>query len=184
MAVQLSRQCNVRVEDLDSLGLPDKFVELIEGEIIQMTPAGRRHNDAAYHVARLFEDFCATHPELTYGADNEGFLIKRNPDTLVSPDACLFKRRPASESTWMEFTPEVAVEVISPSNSAAEMAFKRQCYFDAGTEQFWLIDPVKQQIEIHYHDGKIELGSGDQLIVGSGIVEGMRMDVAGVFRER
>ena len=182
MAVEFAKRQLLRVEELDSAKLPEKFVEVIEGEAVVMTPAGRRHNIVALNLVWLFRGFCEHHPELAYGADNEGFLIRRNPDTLLSPDACLFRRRPELEKTWLEFAPDIAVEVLSPSNSPAELVYKRNAYFAAGTEQFWVVDPEKQQLTLHFADGRTVTASGDASIPCEGIVSGLHISLAEVFR--
>ncbi|MFM1921072.1 MAG: hypothetical protein RLZZ303_2706 [Candidatus Hydrogenedentota bacterium] len=184
MAVQMEHYRNLRVEDLEMIGAPEKFVELIEGELIHMTPAGHKHNSIAYRIVRLFDDFCSSRQGLAFGFDNDGFLIRRNPDTLLSPDASLFRARTGSDTTWLEFAPEVAVEVLSPSNNATEMVLKRERYFEAGSEQFWLIDPETREIEIYLKDGRLIRGKGDAVIPCEGIAEGLEINLAEIFRER
>lgn len=185
MAVIVREDQRLTSEDLaSSAGIPEKFVELVEGELIVMTPAGRFHNVVASNIEHMFREFCQERAELTFGGDNEGFLVKRNYDTVFSPDACLFRRRPDLHTTWLEFAPEIAVEVLSPSNSPAEMVYKRKTYFDAGTEQFWLVDPEKGQIEIHYRGGHVVTITGDEVIEGEGIAAGMQISLPEIFEQR
>lgn len=184
MAVQMEHYRNLRVEDLEMIGAPEKCIELIEGELIHMTPAGWWHNRIASNIELLFRQFCASRPELDYGGDNDGFLIRRNPDTLLSPDASLFRKRPIKGQLWLEFAPEIAVEVLSPSNNPTEMVLKRERYFDAGMEQFWLTDPETREIEIYHKDGRLIRGKGDAVIAGEGIAEGLEINLAEIFRER
>nr|AUN36988.1 hypothetical protein [uncultured bacterium] len=177
----LQRRCRMTAEDLAHPGVPEKFVELVEGELIVMTPAGYRHNRVAYRLQNLFERFCKERPGLCFGSDNEGFLVKRNPDSVLSPDACLFRERPASGTTWMEFSPEIAAEVPSPSNSMAEMAFKRQRFFNAGTEQFWLAEVETSTLHIYFADGRVVSLQGEGKIEGEGILSGLKYTLAEVF---
>jgi len=183
MAVERLKD-GVRVEDLDAPSAPEKFIELVDGELIRRTPAGSFHNTVAYNIEKLFDDFCATRPELTFAGGNEGFLLRRNPVTMLSPDACLYRRRPKSKTTWLEFTPEVAVEVLSPSNTLPEMAFKRHCFFEAGTEQFWLVYPEQRKLEFYYQDGRTSVAEGDAVAEGEGIIAGLHIPLDLVFKER
>jgi Uma2 family endonuclease len=132
----------------------------------------------------MFDWFCEEWPELSFAGANEGFILRRDPDTLVSPDACRFRRRPELESTWHEFAPDIAVEVLSPSNSPAEMLHKRKAYFAAGTEQLWLVDPVKREIQFVHRDGRVVTTTGDASIDGEGIAAGMRILLTDILRER
>lgn len=61
------------------------------------------------------------------------------------------------------------------------MAYKRQCFFDAGTEQFWLIDPKKQSLQIFFRDGRIELFPQGATIECEGIANGLCFSLAEVF---
>ncbi len=181
MAVEIARHNRIRVEDLDLIGAPEKFVEIIDGELIQMTPACYGHGMVGFRIAMEFNNHCKSRPNLKFCADNIGFLVKRNPDTLLSPDAALFRARPMEKTTWLEFAPEIAVEVLSPSNSVAEMTFKRHRYFESGTEQFWLVDPEAHQLEIHHRDGRIVRADGAAIVEGEGIAEGLRIELTEIF---
>ncbi|MBI2434987.1 MAG: Uma2 family endonuclease [Candidatus Hydrogenedentes bacterium] len=184
MPIELQCTDPMTAEDLADPDVPEKLVELVEGELVTMAPAGTFHNTVAMNILFLFRQFCREHPEFSYGGDNDGFIIQRNPDTVLSPDASLFRRRSLSGAPWLEFAPEIAVEVLSPSNSRTEMAFKRHRYFDAGTEQFWLVDPEKRQIEFHERDGRVLVATGEEVIEGTGIASGMHISLTELFRDR
>lgn len=173
----------LRGEDLDHIALPGKKAEIREGELVVMTPARHRHNRIALEFALLFREFCRTRPELSYGGDNEGFVVRREPLWLLSPDACLFRRRPEGTGAWFEFSPEIVVEVVSPSNTRAELELKRERYFDAGTEQFWIADPDALSIEMRFPDGRVRREVSPATVEAEGIVAGLAIPLAEVFRE-
>lgn len=184
MTVAIEQSQPVRVEDWEAAGLPEKGVEVIEGELVTMTPAGTYHNRVALNLIFMFRQLCETRPDLEYGGDNEGFLLRRNPDTLLSPDASLFRTRPAPATQWLEFAPEIVAEVLAPSNSAAEMIYKRHQYVAAGTEQFWLIDPEKRTLAINFRDGRILHAEGRSTVECEGIAAGLRIELNELFRDR
>ncbi|MCG3196863.1 MAG: Uma2 family endonuclease [Candidatus Omnitrophica bacterium] len=181
MPVQTQPYGAFRAEDLLAPGMPEKFVEIIEGELVTMTPAGRFHNRVALRLHLLLSEFCGKRHGLDMGGDNEGFLIERRPDILLSPDASLFRRRPESESPWLEFAPEVAVEVLSPSNTPAEIAYKTAKYFQAGSEQVWIVDPEKRSLEFIHKDGRRVRVEGDEVAMGEGLAEGLEVDLKALF---
>lgn len=173
-----------RVEDLLRPGMPEKFVEVIEGELVVMTPAGWKHNKIGVRFIILFERFCETHPELDCGGDNDGFLLQRDPDVLLSPDASLFRHRERSDKPWMEFAPEIAVEVVSPGNSPTEIAYKRRKYFEAGAEQVWIARRETRSLEFHFRDGRCVTFQGDEIAKCEGIAEGLEIDLRKLFAIR
>lgn len=181
MPVVVEKHGNFRVEDLLRSSTPEKFVEIIEGDLVQMTPAGKYHNRIAFHFHVLFQRFCKSRPEMDFGGDNEGFLLQRAPDLLLSPDACLFLRRPPTENPWQEFSPEIAVEVLSPSNNASEMAYKIRKYFEGGSEQVWIADPETRSIEFYHSDGTRVVAKGEERIHGKSVADGMLIELSEIF---
>jgi Uma2 family endonuclease len=171
-----------RAEDLLEAGMPEKFVEVIEGELVMMTPAGWEHNRIASEFEFLFRHFCQSRPDLDYGGDNDGFLLQRDPDVLLSPDASLFRSgKQTPGSPWMEFAPEVVVEVISPGNNPAEIAYKRRKYFEAGAEQVWLAHPAAETLEIEFRDGRRVIAQGSEVVEAEGIAQGLKIDLRQIF---
>lgn len=172
-----------RAEDLLAPGMPEKFVEIVEGELVVMTPSGRRHNVVCNAIFLQFNAFCERHAGLECGAHNDGFLLKRGPDTLLCPDVSLFRARPDPSEPWLIFGPEIAVEVLSPSNTRTEMLYKIREYFAAGAEQVWIVDPIARSIDFHFKDGRLLSAHGDDVVIGEGIVAGMEIRLAEIFRK-
>jgi len=181
MCVVLENYGTFRVEDLLKPDIPEKCVEIVAGSLVVMTPAGKYHNRVAFRFQVLFQEFCETKPNLDFGGDNEGFLLRRNPDLLLSPDACLFRKRPETESPWLEFSPEVVVEVLSASNNPSEMAYKVRKYLDAGTEQVWIASLENRSLEIVFRDGHRLTAQGTEKVEGEGIAQGVLVDLDWLF---
>ncbi|MBI2434278.1 MAG: Uma2 family endonuclease [Candidatus Hydrogenedentes bacterium] len=72
----------------------------------------------------------------------------------------------------------------STSNHPTEIVYKRKTYFECGTEQFWLVDPGKKQIQFFHRDGRAVSVSGDEVIQGEGITQGLEINLRELFRER
>ena len=79
-------------------------------------------------------------------------------------------------------SPDLAVEVLSPSNTAAEMARKRADYFAGGTRLVWMVDPPARTIAVYVPDGAapVVYGTGD-VIGGDEVLPGFTMAVADAF---
>jgi len=184
MSIVAETRAPFRVEDLSNPGMPEKFVEVIEGELVVMPPAFWEHNDVAAHILGLFMQYCESHPHVQFASDNNGFLLERDPDVLLCPDVSLFRMRPRAKGRWMKFSPELAVEVLSSSNNASEMAYKRRKYFEHGSEQVWIADPEDKSIEFYFRDGRCLIVQGDEIVKGEGIAEGMEINLQKIFKVR
>ena len=114
--------------------------ELLNGELILLPPASERHSQIVHRIFRLLDQGGRARMETGY---------QLNEATCVQPDVSL----PWPEQTagvYLEGGPMLAVEVISPANSADAMQRKLALYFDNGTLEVWLVYPATRTIEVHY----------------------------------
>lgn len=170
------------------LSLPDaeERVELVEGALHRMSPAGGAHGAVVVqillavhaHVARL--GLGAVFPEST------GFVLRRGPDTVRAPDVAFVAahRLPARGlgAGYIEMAPDLAVEVLSPSNTASEMTRKVREYLAAGTRLVWVVDPATHGVTTYERDGtERRLGERD-LLAGGDVLPGFTHPVASLFR--
>jgi Uma2 family endonuclease len=78
---------HVTAEDLASLEGDGYRYDLLEGNLIRVSPAGFRHGRLAAEIARRLGNFLAEHPDMgvVVGAET-GFRLSRNPDTVLGGD--------------------------------------------------------------------------------------------------
>ena len=60
--------------------------ELLEGELIPMTPAGARHSAIAVRIARLLDEYAEARDLGVCGTAEPGFILQRSPDVVRAPD--------------------------------------------------------------------------------------------------
>lgn len=180
MTVLWKQQKSVRLEDLSEREIEERNLEIWEGEVFEVVAAGKFHNELAIRILFLFDEFCRNREGVYRAGDNDGFIISRNPDTFLSPDAALYRIREEIPGPWHNFSPEVVVEILSPENTRPEMIHKRDLYLGAGTEQFWLVDANRKTIEIHFSDGRTMIAS-EGVVDCEGISEGMKLDLETLF---
>src|SRR5262245_20643624 len=137
------------------LMMPDDGLrhELIRGEVTAMTLPGGRHGEIASEIARVIANHVrANRLGKTYAAET-GFLIERNPDTVRGPDVGFDRwERLAAISNpekHVPFAPDLAVDVVSPSDRPADVAEKVEAWLSSGTRMVWVVDPAEQIVTIH-----------------------------------
>jgi len=126
--------------------------ELVAGEILDMTPT---FYDRSFIVGAIFKQIVL----LTAGkipgnlTVESSFLIARNPDTVRIPDIALVTQERINASgiprTFYAGAPDLAVEVISPSERAAEIEAKITEYLLAGTQIVWVVQPMTRTVTVH-----------------------------------
>lgn len=172
-------------EDLFSLPSENLRHELIRGELTTMAPTSGQHGESAFNIAGILRTFIKAH-DLGIGAGAEtGFLLSRNPDTVRAPD-CAFirKERVPAEGAPKKFwplAPDLAVEVLSPSDSASEVLEKIDEWLAAGARLVWVIDPEKKTVTVHAPSRQPKkLRLRDQLD-GGDVLPGFSITIADIF---
>lgn len=130
--------------------------ELVRGQIRMMTPASGRHGVVTMTIVGLLWSHVRPRRLGQCFADNTGFQLAipgERGDTVRAPDVAFVRaeRMPRGGVTggWMQGAPDLAVEVLSPSESIATTAAKLADYFAAGTALVWVVDPDARTVDVY-----------------------------------
>ena len=77
--------------------------------------------------------------------------------------------------------PDLAVEVLSDSNTRQEMSIKLREYFQAGTRLVWYVDPKKRSVDVYTSPEKAESLAGDAILTGGDVLPGFQTPLAAIF---
>jgi Uma2 family endonuclease len=158
--------------------------ELLRGELVMMSPSGGEHGYSVTNVTVPLGTFVKQKSlGRVYGAET-GFWISRDPDTVRAPDvAFVAADRVAMQPAkgFLEGAPDLAVEVLSPSDRPAEVVAKVQDWLQAGCRCVWVVDPQTQTVSVHQPNRPaVVLGVEGQL-AGQDVLPGFMLPVADVF---
>ena len=161
--------------------------ELFEGELIRMTPTGGRHSAVAGRIARLIDEFAEARDLGICGAAEPGFILRRSPDDVRTPGVCFVAkaRIPAKgiPTTYRPFAPDLAVEVISPSDRLVDVHVKITEYFAAGARLVWVVEPETRTVHVYRSRRDVQvIGIGDELD-GDEVLPSFRCAVRRLFPE-
>lgn len=184
MAVPSPRTDTLTAEALASL--PDRGCrfELIEGELVEVSPASGSHGRIGMRIGwRLMELADAAGLGDVFNADT-GFILRRDPDTVLSPGVSFVRSERLSsqdENSFLELAPDLAVEVISPSNTAREISDKVMMYLDAGSTLVWVVEPVRRIVTVYRSDRTARILSDSDTLDGGDVLPGFSLPVADIF---
>lgn len=164
-------------EALLDLDIPGKTTELLQGHLVVREPPGAYHGLIAVKVAAKLDAFASARRLGHVFAQDTGFLLATNPDTVRAPDAAFVRmerlpRIPARG--YVPVPPDLAVEIVSPNDRAGEVLAKVADWLDAGVSLVWVIDPSRREAHVHRADGGIQLVKGDDTLDGEGVLPGFR----------
>ena len=125
--------------------------ELVRGEVITMPPAGGMHGVSCLKTGRRIGNFVDEHDRGTVTCNDTGFVTGRAPDSVRGPDIAYWSRARLKEVPvgYIEIPPDLLVEVLSPSNTSAQIRVKLQEYFTRGVRLVWVIAPEDRTLTIY-----------------------------------
>jgi len=171
----------------DLLRMPDDGYryELVRGELRKMAAAGHRHGRVAMNVTLPLGQYVKTHHLGIVYAAGTGFKLASNPDTVRAPDVAFVRRQRVeeagdSEGYWPG-PPDLAVEVVSPSDTYAEVEEKILEWLDAGTRMIIVVNPRKRSVTVYRSRSEIVVLTENDVLDGRDVVPGWSMPVRDIF---
>ena len=169
---------------LAALRRSDRLYELVDGTLVEK-PMGFSEGNIAGEVLTDINIFVRKHDlGLVFGADSTVRLLKglvRIPDVAF---LCWDKLpgRLLPSKPIPDLAPDLAVEVLSATNTPAEMQRKLREYFLAGVRLVWMIDPAKRQAEVYTKPDAPDATLGEtEAIDGGNVLPGFTLPLAGLF---
>jgi Uma2 family endonuclease len=176
---------HLTAEDFFDLDIYDAKSELVYGEVVRMAPAGGEHGVVALRIGARLLTFVEDRQLGVVCAAETGFLVSRDPDTVRAPDAAFISREKMGEGAppkkFWPFAPDLAVEVVSPSETAESIQERVRDWFTAGVRAVWLLYPSLAAVHVYRSaiDVRILL-KGDDLS-GEDVLPGFVCPVAALF---
>jgi Uma2 family endonuclease len=171
----------------DLLKLPDDGFryELIEGELRQMPPAGDEHGEITMELAGPLHAH-VKHNRLgkVYAAET-GFKIHVDPDTVRAPDIAFVRAERIRETGrtrgFRVGAPDLAVEVVSPFDTVAEVDDKVAEWLSVGVRMVWVVNPRIRTVTVYRSLTDVIVLTEDSILEGGDVVPGFQISVKDIF---
>ena len=166
------------------LEMPDPGrCELIAGEIKMMTPVGHPHSVIVTNLSGLLWTHVRREGRGQVCSGEPGYLIAQGPDTVRAPDVAYLVGERARDDLEGFFpgAPDLAAEVVSPSDRVRDVQDKAKAWLDAGTRLVWVVWPNSRTVSV-YRPGEavMTLREGETLD-GGDVVPGFQCSVSEIF---
>lgn len=141
--------------------------ELVGGVIELAPPPGDTHGEIQINVAETLRQFVRTN-RLGKVLGESGYRLKRDPDQVRGPDVSFISgaRRASLErvGAYVDGAPELAIEIVSPTDRADKVEAKVRAYLEAGALRVWVLYPETRSVTVHRDDRNSHNFTGDDVL--------------------
>lgn len=163
----------------------DQRLELSRGRVVREPAPGPRHGYLTGRLHRVLSTFAEEEKRGLVFVDT-GFALSIHERIVRVPDVAFVSSDRIPEEglgdRFWEIAPDLAVEVVSPSNRVSEMQQKALDYLDAGTRLVWFVDPAERTATVYRSRDDIRILAGDAVLEGQDALRGFRLPLEELFR--
>lgn len=164
-------------EDIDAL--PDEvWAELIDGQLYDMGHPATVHQILVRKLLVLIDQYIErSNGKCQVFSSGFGvYLVEQTPQTFVLPDICVVCDSEKIDRKGLRGAPDWVIEIVSSGSKHMDYMLKLFKYRDAGVQEYWIVDPARNKIQVYRFKKEMldEYTFSD--IVPSGIYEDLRID--------
>jgi len=160
--------------------------ELINGRIVPMTPTGDEHGAVEMNIAAELRAFVREHNLGKVRCGEVGIYVRRNPDSVRAADVLYVSNERYARkgsSAFLDVSPDLVVEILSPSDTWTNVTQKVRDYFAIGVRMVWVVDPTTRSISAYRSPTDIREFTANDTLPGDDILPGFSVPVARLFEE-
>ena len=182
---------SIRSTSVDTLSVEppgDVLYEVVDGRIVELPPMGAYESDIANFLAELLNEHARVgrlgraFVELLFRIDVARGL-KRRPDlAFVAATRWPYGKRVPRGEAW-DMIPDLAVEVVSKSNTGDEILAKLGDYFETGTELVWVVYPSARQVYIYTSRTDVRILVEPANLDGADVLPGFQLSLNRLFED-
>jgi Uma2 family endonuclease len=183
----MATRSRLTANDLWALGEGDRKLELVNGRIVEMAPPGGIHGRVILRISSMLDQYLRQHGGGEALAGDVGFVLHlptdqervRGPDVaFVSSNRLPDGRLPEG---FVQGAPDLAVEVLSPSDTSMEVQQRVRDFLEGGARLLWVIAPQARTVTVYRADGTARLLKDEEALEGEDVLPGLMIPLADVF---
>jgi Uma2 family endonuclease len=153
--------------------------ELIRGVVVTMPPPGGRHGACCSKIDRRLGLYVETQQLGTVFVNDTGFVTERDPDTVRGPDVSFWskERLPEVPEGYITAAPDIAVEVVSPSDHFTRLQNKVRHYLTHGVRLVWVVDPEDRSVTVYRSLTQVAILTENDTLTGGDVLPGFSVAV-------
>ena len=159
--------------------------ELVDGVLRRTAPAGQEHGRVAMNLSWRIGQHVRMHALGVVYAAETGFLIRRDPDTVIAPNVAFVSaaraRASGAEGGYFPGAPDLAVEVVSPSDAFSDVQEKVLEWLEAGAAAVVVVDPRRRHVALNRSRRDMRVLAENETLDLGFVLPGFTVGVAEIF---
>ncbi|MGQ0815171.1 MAG: Uma2 family endonuclease [Gemmatimonadota bacterium] len=186
MAYRIDDRKQFTLEEYEALPDDDLyFDEVSRGYLVREPRPGSAHGRMVTLISHRLMQYVEQHPGCGRVYTEAGFVLSEKPLTVRGPDVAFVRaeRVPPLAPGIFRGAPDLAIEVVSPSNRAGEILRKVSEFLEAGTPAVWVIDPGKETVVVHDQSGMPRVLRPPERLGAEEILPGLSWNIPALFAD-
>ena len=169
----------------------EERIELFKGRILKLSAPNRFHQQVSGALFFAISLFLKAKKCKVYSAPFDVRLPVHNKKkdnevtTVVQPDICVICDETKLDDRGCCGAPDLVIEILSPGNSQKEVRLKYEIYEETGVLEYWLVNPVEQNLIVYSLDKSAKFSGGKMYasgdIIHSTSINGLSIDMNEIF---
>lgn len=157
--------------------------EYVKGELVPMPPTSGEHGRISVNLILPLGLYVRENRLGDIYVSETGFRVG---ERVLVPDIAFLstERIPADLSKVFPIPPDLAIEVVSPTDALHRVEEKAFTYLEAGTQLVWVLKPRSKTVTVYRSEVDITLLTRNDTLIGENVVEGFSCQVAELFEQR
>lgn len=183
----MATRTRLTAEDLWRMGSGDVRRELVDGEVIEMAPVGGVHGRVAGKVYRRLDEHVEAQGGGVVVVGAVGFVLDLpgDPERVRAPDVGFIATSRLPEGRlpqgFIRGAPDLAVEVLSPSDNPVEVQQKVRDWLEGGSRLVWVVAPRARSVTVYRPDGSARLVREPEALDGETVLTGFALALSDLF---
>lgn len=157
--------------------------ELIRGELYPIMPAGTLHGIVASRLSAFLTIYVLENALGEVTAAETGFRLKNQ--STVGADLGFISQKNLAKfgvpDSFFPIAPDLAVEVVSPSNTSEEISTKIEDYLESGSRLVWIIYPKRKVVVVYRADNTISFLHETDELDGENVISNFQLPLEKIF---
>lgn len=157
--------------------------ELVNGEVIEIVPTGFEHGTVQSRINARLRMFVDEHKLGEVAGGETGFWL--SPNTMRAADVAFVSNERLGKITergkYLPFAPDLAVEIVSPNDTADEVERKVRIYLSAGTRLVWVVYPELRRVVVHHPDATSKRIEDGESLDGGAVLPGLILPIQDIL---